>query len=329
MKAEDPLFTVLLPVNRPPALLPYAIESVLRQTETRFELFVISDGAPWATGECADAFAERDNRIRVFRFPKGERHGEVHRHTALEAASGRFVAQIGDDDLWFPDCLDELAALLADVDFGNLLQAELSPMGNIRVHIGDLGDPEVRARMCEKKWNFFGPTCAAYRLAAYRQLPVGWSAAPVGLWTDLHMWRKFLVMPGLNFGTRMSIQGIKLPQGARRNMTLEARAAEMKIAAAMCADSKERAKFHAAAIRALFTELRQEQLRKVRDAVAMAESQRAEFERAREELAAAIEVQRIELENAKAAIAATEASRSWKITKPQRWIARAFARWRR
>jgi hypothetical protein len=275
-------------------LLPYAIESVLQQTETRFELFVISDGAPWATGECADAFAERDSRIHVFRFPKGERHGEAHRHTVLGAASGRFVAQIGDDDLWFPDYLSELAALLADVDFGNLLQAELSPTGNISVHVGDLGDPEVRDRMCKKKWNFFGPTCAGYRLAAYRQLPVGWSAAPVDLLTDLHMWRKFLVMPGITFGTRMSIQGIKLSQGGRRNMSLEARTAEMKVAAALYSDGKERANFRAEAIRAFFTALRKE-------------AQRAEFERVR--------------------VAAMGASPSWKITKPMRWTVRALARW--
>ncbi len=42
----SPLFTVLLPVIRPPALLPYAIESVLAQSERDFVLCVIGDGPP-------------------------------------------------------------------------------------------------------------------------------------------------------------------------------------------------------------------------------------------------------------------------------------------
>ena len=96
-------FTVLLCVHREPALLPYAIESVLWQSHGDFELFVVCDGAPRETVDCARAFALRDPRLRVFDLEKSEGRGERHRDTVLAEASGGLVAHLAYDDLWFPD----------------------------------------------------------------------------------------------------------------------------------------------------------------------------------------------------------------------------------
>jgi succinoglycan biosynthesis protein ExoW len=173
-----PLFTILLPVVRPPVLLPFAIESVLAQSVPEFELLVVCDGAPAETVACARDYAGRDPRVQVLAFPKGARNGEAHRHAALAGARGRYVAQIGDDDLWFPDHLAELGVLLAKADFGNLLHVYAHPGGRVEILPGDIGLPAMRERMLGEKFNLFGPTVAGYRLAAYRALPEGWSPAP-------------------------------------------------------------------------------------------------------------------------------------------------------
>src|ERR1043166_937587 len=219
-------FTVMLCTHRPPALLPLAIETVLAQTHTDFELFVVCDGAPPETIACAQSFAARDPRIRVYDFPKGERHGEAHRHAALADARGDFVAHIADDDLWLPDHLKELGAHLARVEFGNLLLVSIGRDGSLHPHAADLAEPAVRRRMLEQRWNFFGPTVAGYRLSTYRRLPQGWSPAPPDVWCDLHMWRKFLRLEGISVGTRFSIQAIALENAGRQGMSLEDRRAE-------------------------------------------------------------------------------------------------------
>ncbi len=255
---ERPLFTVLLPVHRPPALLPFAIESVLAQEERRFELFVVCDGTPPETVEVAESYAARDPRVRVFSFPKGERHGELHRHAALEEARGELVAHLGDDDLWFPAYLAELARLLADVDFGNLLQAEAEPGGGVLVRAGDLADPRTRARMLEEPWNFFGPTFAGYRLQTYRELPVGWSPAPPDLATDLFMWRKLLRQPGVRCGTRFAVEGIKLAAVARAGVSLAERADEARAMVEAVATPAGRREVRARGMASLHAELRAE-----------------------------------------------------------------------
>jgi hypothetical protein len=54
--SRRPDFTVLLPVHRPPTLLPYATETVLAQSLPNFESFIICDGASEETVACARDF---------------------------------------------------------------------------------------------------------------------------------------------------------------------------------------------------------------------------------------------------------------------------------
>jgi len=233
-------FTVLLAVHRSPALLPYAIESVLAQERADFELMVICDGAPQATVDCASAYAARDPRILVRAHPKGERNGEAWRHEALAQARGACVCHIADDDLWFPEHLGEMARLLAEFDFGNLPDVQVHADGRLHLLFGDLALAPLRAAMRTELYNFFGPSAAGYRLSAYRRLPVGWSPAPADVWPDLHMWRKFLALPGLTCGTRVAFTGVHFPSSLRRDWSLEKRADEMRGWARRIADPAAR-----------------------------------------------------------------------------------------
>lgn len=224
-------FTILLPVHRNADLIPYAIQSVLRQTVQDFELFIICDGSPPDTIDCAQSFANKDSRIYVFPFRKGKRHGETHRHIVLQQAKGKYIAHIADDDFWFPNHLDELSKLLQHVDFGNLIACfvDHSLDNCIDGLPGDLGDPNTIQRMLTSKYNFFGISTAGYTMEAYRRLPNGWSPAPDDLWTDLHMWRKFLQTPDLTFGSRFAVTACQFPSPPRKHLSTSERKLEMAV----------------------------------------------------------------------------------------------------
>lgn len=239
----SPAFTILLPVHRPPALLPHAIASVQAQERHDFELFVICDGAPPETAAVARRHAAADARIRVFEHPKGERHGELYRHQALQEARGAFVCQIADDDLWLPNHLGEIAALLRTVDFGNLSQVFVLADGRIRMRHGNLADAGLRRNMLKQAYNMFGPTVAGYRLTAYRSLPVGWSPGPPEVPSDLYMWRKFLARDDLSIGTRIAVSSVKFPAATRRKWTMDRRAAEIASWVERLSDAHERDAF--------------------------------------------------------------------------------------
>jgi succinoglycan biosynthesis protein ExoW len=244
-----PQFTVLLPVHRGPDMLPFAIESVLRQSRPDFELVVICDGAPASTLVCALGYAEEDPRIRVSAHEKGKRHGELYRDQALQEASGDFVCQIADDDLWFPDHLAEMAVLLGAVDFGNLTHTGVTPAGRFEPSMLDLGVPEVRRRMLQTPFNFLGPTATGYRMEAYRNLPDRWAPGPSDVWSDLNMWRKFLRQPDLKFGTRHSVTSLAFATPQRRSFSAEQRREENRSYAERIRDPLECAEIRAAVLR--------------------------------------------------------------------------------
>jgi hypothetical protein len=224
---------------------------VLAQTVKDFELFVICDGAPVETIDCAREQARRDPRIKVLVFPKGERIGEAHLHNALMAASSRYVAHIEDDDLWFPTHLEELEKLLQIADFGHLMHVWAKPDESIEMLPSDLAIPEFRQRMLDEKFNRFGFSVCGYRLEAYRRLPDGWAPGQKGLWPDLNMWRKFLRRDDFKFGTRIAVTALVLASRFRTHMSLAERAQECRKWLNRILDERERAKIVESAWRSI------------------------------------------------------------------------------
>ena len=195
-----PFFTIILPIHRGPAYLPLSVASVLDQTCPDFELFIVEDGAPPETHDLAVSMAEGDERIRVFRYPKGRRHGEEHRATAMKEAQGEIVTHINDDSLWMPDHLAAIRDLSGPMEFGHTLLTRVDQKGRIGSLTSYLEDRDTRERMLAKLFNVMNMCNTFYRREAYESLTEKWHPAPEDTWTDLYMWRKFLELP-LRFGT--------------------------------------------------------------------------------------------------------------------------------
>lgn len=94
----QPLVSVVLPTYERPELLRRAIDSVLRQSYTRWELLVVDDGGR-ADSE-AVVTASEDPRIRWMRI---EHRGVcAARNVALAAAGGELIAYLDDDNMMDP-----------------------------------------------------------------------------------------------------------------------------------------------------------------------------------------------------------------------------------
>lgn len=206
--------TILIPTHSHPALLPWALRSALAQEEATVEVLVVGDGVDHETREAVAPFLD-DARVRFFDNPKGARHGEAHRHAALEHASGSIVCYLSDDDLLLPDHVVEVTGLLVDADLAQSAPIFVHTDGTIRYDPIDLGWPQFRDRMLNERWNRVGLTGAAHTLSAYRRLPAGWRPGPTDIWTDLHMWRQFLELPGFRGRTGARVTALHFPASHR------------------------------------------------------------------------------------------------------------------
>lgn len=116
-----PLISVLMPVYNPPERwLRRAIESVRDQSYPHWELCIADDASPQPhVRPLLEECARLDRRIKVtFRGKNG--HISAASNSALELATGEFVALLDHDDELAPNALFEVAALLEakpDTDF--------------------------------------------------------------------------------------------------------------------------------------------------------------------------------------------------------------------
>jgi len=102
---------IMLTYNRE-NFISEAIESILNQTERKYEFIIVNNGSTDKSGEIAETYAKSDNRIKVIHIPKSS-IGKG-RNTGLSLAKGDFITFVDDDDIAEPDMLEFLHNLAVE-----------------------------------------------------------------------------------------------------------------------------------------------------------------------------------------------------------------------
>jgi glycosyltransferase involved in cell wall biosynthesis len=112
-----PRVSIVIPAYNREKYLGIAVESVLRQTYTDWELIISDDGSTDGTLEMITDFARYDSRIKVLAAPH---QGAVYALIAgFNAAQGEFIGQLDSDDLLEPEAIElTVAALEANLAWG-------------------------------------------------------------------------------------------------------------------------------------------------------------------------------------------------------------------
>ena len=110
--SRDTLVSVVMPVRNRAHIVGRAIESVLGQTHTRWELIIVDDGSTDDTAAVASEFAARDARISLITQPPGGVCAA--RNAGLAAAAAGYVAFLDSDNEWLPDFIAQSLPAFAD-----------------------------------------------------------------------------------------------------------------------------------------------------------------------------------------------------------------------
>jgi len=158
-----PLVSVILPVFNPPeSFLRDAIESVIHQIYPHWELCIADDAstAPYVR-DVLKYYQAQDDRIRVtFRETNG--HISNCSNSALELATGEFVALLDHDDLLSPDALYEVALLLNRHPTADMIYSDEDKIDEQ----GQLKGPFFKPEWCPDSFLSKMYTC---HLGAYRR----------------------------------------------------------------------------------------------------------------------------------------------------------------
>ncbi len=99
---ENPAISVLMPVYNAENYINKSIESILKQSYTKFELLIINDGS---TDKTLDIILNyTDERIRLINNP----HNFINSlNTGIKEAKGKYIARMDADDYMLPNRLQK------------------------------------------------------------------------------------------------------------------------------------------------------------------------------------------------------------------------------
>lgn len=115
--SRPPLVSVIIPFFNREKFLGEAVESVLGQTATDWELILVDDGSTDHSRRIAEEFVRRHpEKIRVAAHPDGRNRGaSAARNLGIGQARGEYLTFLDSDDVLLPDALErELRAFAAN-----------------------------------------------------------------------------------------------------------------------------------------------------------------------------------------------------------------------
>ncbi len=115
-----PIISVVIPTRYRPALLRRAIDSVLAQTLSCFEIVVVVDGPDADTLEMLESVS--DTRLRVVAL-EASVGGSEARNTGVRHSNGEWIALLDDDDEWMPTKLERQLAAAQQLSGSRILVA--------------------------------------------------------------------------------------------------------------------------------------------------------------------------------------------------------------
>lgn len=161
----EPLISIIVPIYKVEAYLERCVESLRAQTYVNLEIILVDDGSPDKCPDICDAYAGKDERIRVIHQKNAGLSGA--RNAGIDLAEGEYLAFVDSDDYVAPDFIRSLYEILKETGCaigqcrfayvqGEPLKSE--PGSSFRIYRGEslmeqLYGPEEEATFFVVAWN--------------------------------------------------------------------------------------------------------------------------------------------------------------------------------
>ena len=225
--SHTPRVSIAVGIYNCAATLGEAIDSILAQTYTDWELILCDDGSTDGTLKVAEAYAARDARIQVVQNPRnlGLNHSLNH---CLREADGEFYARMDGDDISVPDRLAKLvAALDANPDV-----ALVSSWMTCFDEAGDWGLVKTKPTPTCEDFAHGTPFCHApcmVRMSVMRALGGYGTESWLRRSQDYHLWFRLYAAGHRGINLQEPLYRVRDDRNAIGRRNLSARLVEMRI----------------------------------------------------------------------------------------------------
>ncbi len=106
MNQENDIISVIVPIYKVEKYLAKCVDSILVQTYSNLEIFLVDDGSPDNCGKMCDEYAQKDHRIKVIHKKNGGLADA--RNVAVDVATGEWIIFVDSDDYVEPNYVENL-----------------------------------------------------------------------------------------------------------------------------------------------------------------------------------------------------------------------------
>ena len=103
--SNKPLVSIITPSYNVSKYIGAAIDSVLAQTYSNWELLITDDASTDDTVDIVNGYVEQDSRIHLYQLENNCGAG-IARNNSVAYAQGRYIAFLDADDWWYPNKLE-------------------------------------------------------------------------------------------------------------------------------------------------------------------------------------------------------------------------------
>lgn len=152
------LISIIIPVFNVEQYLSYCIDSILKQSDSDFELLLIDDGSSDGSGAICDKYAQIDNRVRVFH--QKNKGASSARNVGLDNARGEWISFVDADDWVADNYIKEFKTIGNKADITFFPCREIFQNGSVQIrHLKSVSAntrKEIEAILYELKYGYIG-----------------------------------------------------------------------------------------------------------------------------------------------------------------------------
>lgn len=138
---NNPLVSVVMPAYNVEKYIGEAIQSVISQSYTNWQLLVIDDCSTDRTAEIAEKFEKLDKRIRVLRNSQNMGVAKT-RNRGFDLVQGEWVALLDSDDRWHKEKLEKQLTM-ADNSYADIIYCSYALTDENGKHLSDYKIPRT------------------------------------------------------------------------------------------------------------------------------------------------------------------------------------------